>query len=188
MVRVDRRVRQVVGHVAAAARVDAEVVFEDEVGHLEEVVVAEQPVGEQAQARLCRGIAQHTQLVEPGQAERGLLQRVAEPGQVPQQAAVFASNDEMAYGVMLALYKRGLRVPEDVPVVGFDDKRGASYTTPPLTTVRQPTEEMGRAAAEGVLRLLRGAPLDLPALSTGLAGGHAEAGAPCAFDGVPGGA
>ncbi len=83
-------------------------------------------------------------------------------------SAVFAGNDQMAYGAMLALHQRGLRVPHDVSVVGFDDQRGASYTTPPLTTVRQPAEEMGRAAAAGVLRVLRGEPLALPVFSTKL--------------------
>jgi LacI family transcriptional regulator len=83
-------------------------------------------------------------------------------------SAVFAGNDQMAYGALLALHRRGLRVPEDVSVVGFDDQRGASFTTPPLTTVRQPAAQMGRAAAEGILRVLRGEPLALPVFSTEL--------------------
>jgi LacI family transcriptional regulator len=83
-------------------------------------------------------------------------------------SAIFAANDQMAYGALLALYRHGLRVPEDVSVVGFDDQRGASYTTPPLTTVRQPAFEMGRAAAQALLRSLRGEPLELPAFSTEL--------------------
>jgi LacI family transcriptional regulator len=83
-------------------------------------------------------------------------------------SAIFAANDQMAYGALLALYRRGLRVPEDVSIVGFDDQRGASYTTPPLTTVKQPAFEMGRAAALALLRSLRGEPLELPAFSTEL--------------------
>jgi LacI family transcriptional regulator len=83
-------------------------------------------------------------------------------------SAVFAGNDQMAYGALLALYRRGLRVPQDVSVVGFDDQRGASFTTPPLTTVRQPAAQMGRAAAEGALRVLRGEPLALPTFATEL--------------------
>ncbi len=76
--------------------------------------------------------------------------------------AIFAANDQMAYGARLALYRRGIRVPEDVSLVGFDDLPGSAYTTPPLTTVRQPTLEMGRAAARAVLRLIEGQPLALP--------------------------
>jgi LacI family transcriptional regulator len=82
--------------------------------------------------------------------------------------ALFAGNDQMAYGALQALARRGLRVPQDVSVVGFDDQRGAAYTIPALTTVRQPAVEMGRAAAEAVLRLLRGEPLSLPTFSTEL--------------------
>lgn len=83
-------------------------------------------------------------------------------------SAIFVANDQMAYGALLALYRRGLRVPEDVSIVGFDDQRGAAYTTPPLTTVRQPAFEMGRAAASALLRSLRGQPLELPEFSTEL--------------------
>ncbi len=83
-------------------------------------------------------------------------------------SAVFVGNDQMAYGALLALYRRGLRVPADVSLVGFDDQRGASFTTPPLTTVRQPAARMGRAAAEAVLRMLRGEPPNLPAFTTEL--------------------
>lgn len=71
-------------------------------------------------------------------------------------SAVFAANDQMAYGARLALHRKGLRVPEDVSLVGFDDLPGSMYTTPPLTTVQQPVEDMGRAAAQTMLRLLRG--------------------------------
>jgi LacI family transcriptional regulator len=78
-------------------------------------------------------------------------------------SAVFAANDQMAYGALLALYRRGLRVPDEVSVVGFDDQRGAAFTTPPLTTVRQPAVEMGRAAAQALLRVLHNqGPLELP--------------------------
>ena len=68
--------------------------------------------------------------------------------------AVFASSDEMALGVYEATRKRGLRVPEDLSIVGFDDLPQARWASPPLTTVRQPLEEMGRFAVHTVLRLL----------------------------------
>ena len=83
-------------------------------------------------------------------------------------SAIFAGNDQMAYGAMLALHQRGLQVPRDVSLVGFDDQSGASFTNPPLTTVHQPMQEMGRAAAQGVLRMLRGEPLELPVFATRL--------------------
>ena len=71
-------------------------------------------------------------------------------------SAIFAANDQMAFGAALALYRRGLRVPEDVSLVGFDDVHGASYSIPPLTTVHQPVNEMGRLAAQAMLQLLAG--------------------------------
>jgi hypothetical protein len=61
--------------------------------------------------------------------------------------ALFAANDQMAFGAMLSLYLHGVRVPEDVSVVGFDDVRMSAYTTPPLATVRLPASEIGESAA-----------------------------------------
>lgn len=61
--------------------------------------------------------------------------------------AIFASNDQMAFGVMEAARERGLHLPEDLSVVGFDDIPQARHVHPALTTVRQPLEEMGRRAA-----------------------------------------
>ena len=68
--------------------------------------------------------------------------------------AIFAANDTMAFGARLGLYRRGIRVPEDVSVVGFDDQNEAAFVTPPLTTIRQPAEEIGIAAAETLLKLI----------------------------------
>ena len=70
--------------------------------------------------------------------------------------AIFAFNDNMAVGVLQAARARGLRVPEDVSVVGFDDSEQAPIVTPPLTSVRQPLEEMGRMAAGLLTRLVEG--------------------------------
>lgn len=72
----------------------------------------------------------------------------------PPPEAVFAANDQMAIDAMLALRDRGLRVPEDIAVVGFDDIPLAGYVTPPLTTVRQPAYELGYRAACAVLGAL----------------------------------
>jgi DNA-binding LacI/PurR family transcriptional regulator len=71
-------------------------------------------------------------------------------------AAVVASNDSMAMGVIAELARRGLRVPDDVAVVGFDDVEHARYASPPLTTVRQPFGEQGREAVRLALSALRG--------------------------------
>lgn len=65
--------------------------------------------------------------------------------------AIFAANDVSAFGVMEAVRDQGLRIPQDVSIVGFDDIPQASNVHPPLTTVRQPLEEMGRAATRMLL-------------------------------------
>jgi LacI family transcriptional regulator len=66
--------------------------------------------------------------------------------------AVFCANDQMLMGARLVLYRRGIRVPEDVSLVGFDDVPQLAFMTPPATTIRQPVQEMGFAAARAVLR------------------------------------
>jgi LacI family transcriptional regulator, galactose operon repressor len=68
--------------------------------------------------------------------------------------AVFAFNDLLAVGVLKAARSRGLRVPEDVSIVGFDDLEYCTMVTPALTTVRQPLAEMGRTAVNMLVRLL----------------------------------
>lgn len=82
--------------------------------------------------------------------------------------AIFAANDQMAYGVMLALYRRRIRIPEEVSLLGFDDLPTSNYSTPPLTTVKQPTFELGREAAKTALAMLESKPYTLPHLSTQL--------------------
>jgi LacI family transcriptional regulator len=74
--------------------------------------------------------------------------------------AVFAGSDEIALGVIEAARSRGLRVPEDLSVVGFDDTQVASLASPPLTTVRQPLREMGSVALRTALRLAAGETLE----------------------------
>jgi LacI family transcriptional regulator len=71
--------------------------------------------------------------------------------------ALFAYNDISAIGAMRAFQEAGLRVPEDVSVVGFDDIAHASFCIPSLTTVRQPLKKMGRIAAETLLAHIEGA-------------------------------
>ncbi|HJC69923.1 MAG TPA: LacI family transcriptional regulator [Candidatus Brachybacterium intestinipullorum] len=68
--------------------------------------------------------------------------------------ALFAANDMMAIGALHALHEQGLRVPEDIAVVGFDDTDCAAYLTPSLTSVSQPFAELGRLALHRLLQLL----------------------------------
>jgi LacI family transcriptional regulator len=74
--------------------------------------------------------------------------------------AIFAGSDEVALGVVEAARARGLRVPEDLSVVGFDDTQVARLAAPPLTTVRQPLQEMGAVALRTALRLAHGGKVD----------------------------
>jgi DNA-binding LacI/PurR family transcriptional regulator len=69
--------------------------------------------------------------------------------------AVFTGDDESAVGALMALEARGVRVPEEVSVAGFDDQRLAAILHPPLTTVRAPTEQVGQAAARQLIKLIR---------------------------------
>ena len=66
----------------------------------------------------------------------------------------FASNDAMAMGVMDAVRNKGMRVPDDISVIGFDDIPQASLIRPALTTIRQPLEKMARVATQMLLELL----------------------------------
>ena len=68
--------------------------------------------------------------------------------------AVVAANDQTAWGAMLALRRRGLGVPDDVSVVGFDDLAGSAFTIPPLTTVHRSIDEIGEHAAEAIVDLV----------------------------------
>jgi LacI family transcriptional regulator len=68
--------------------------------------------------------------------------------------AIFASNDNMAVGVLRAAHERGVAVPDELSVVGFDDADLAHFVTPPLTTVRQPLAELGRTAVSLLTRML----------------------------------
>jgi DNA-binding LacI/PurR family transcriptional regulator len=68
--------------------------------------------------------------------------------------AIFAFNDAIAVGTMRAAHERGVRVPDDLSVIGFDDIAYATMVGPMLTTVRQPLGELGRTAVNLLLRLL----------------------------------
>jgi LacI family repressor for deo operon, udp, cdd, tsx, nupC, and nupG len=83
--------------------------------------------------------------------------------------AVFAISDMMAIGFMRAVRAAGLSIPDTVSVAGFDGIEFADYAEPPLTTVRQPREVMGREAAELLVRMIRGEPIPPATLTQRLA-------------------
>src|SRR5246127_1293309 len=70
--------------------------------------------------------------------------------------ALFAYNDISAIGAIRAIQEQGLRVPQDISVIGFDDIPGAAFYTPSLTTVRQPLNRMGEVAAQSLLERIEG--------------------------------
>jgi LacI family transcriptional regulator len=70
--------------------------------------------------------------------------------------ALVSYNDIAAIGAIRSLRDAGLRVPEDISVIGFDDIQGAAYHTPSLTTIRQPLNSMGNRSAEILLQRIRG--------------------------------
>lgn len=103
--------------------------------------------------------------LDGGQAAMRRLLALAEP-----PTAVFAAGDEMAIGAMLAITAAGLRVPDDIAVVGFDDIDVAALVPPGLTTIAQDKAGFGTAAAEALVTMLRngGEPRDPTRLPTTL--------------------
>jgi len=97
-----------------------------------------------------------------GRAAAASLFELAEP-----PTAIFACNDEMAVGVLQEARARGIRVPEDLSVVGFDDSTIARIALPAITTVRQPLEEIGRMAANLLTRMIEGQKVDPVRLEMG---------------------
>jgi LacI family transcriptional regulator len=95
--------------------------------------------------------------------------------------AIFAGSDQQAFGVYEAARQRGLRIPQDLSVVGFDDLPVANWVSPPLTTVRQPLADMGSAAAQMLGDIIDGSGLRAPRveLSTELIVRESTAAAPC---------
>ncbi|MBN1887138.1 MAG: substrate-binding domain-containing protein, partial [Thermoflexales bacterium] len=134
------------------------------------IAFASGPEGNWAVEERCRGyadvLAEHglldPNLVTPhfgwDDGEEALSSLMDERGLSPgvDFEAVVVSNDSMALGLVDSLQKRGVRVPDDVAVVGFDDDSRLSCSTPPLTTMRVPTYEIGRQAAEIVLAQIAG--------------------------------
>ncbi len=105
-------------------------------------------------------VAYNPQLVVPGMYHEisGLEAVNRLVAQQQPFTAIFAANDQMAAGAALGLYQHGLRVPQDVSLVGFDDLPNSVYATPPLSTIHQPAYELGRLAAASILQLIAGEP------------------------------
>ncbi|MDX9993567.1 MAG: LacI family DNA-binding transcriptional regulator [Anaerolineales bacterium] len=112
------------------------------------------------------GIACDPLLILPGEFERHIAAMTITDAILNglEFDAVFAGDDDAAVGVLGALRDAGKRVPQDVSVVGFDDQRTSSYLTPALTTVRAPTLEVGRVAAQQLINLLRNGQADCETL------------------------
>jgi len=91
-----------------------------------------------------------------GHPQKGYLQmrEILQAGLRP--TAVFAVSDKTAFGAMHAIREAGLRIPEDISVVGIDDVSESAYTHPPLTTVHIPRQEMGILAMRKLHRLMEG--------------------------------
>ena len=104
------------------------------------------------------GLAMEPSLIVHGDGKpEGAEAPVAELLALPQRpTALFCYNDMSALGAMRQIRSHGLRIPEDISVVGFDDLYISQYINPPLTTVRQPMRQMGRMAMETLLQLFAG--------------------------------
>ena len=87
-------------------------------------------------------------------AMQGLLDAATVPD------GVFCANDEMAIGAQLAIRERGLAMPADIAIIGFDDLRFGAFASPPLTTIRQPTTQLGETAMRMMDAVLRKLPLE----------------------------
>jgi LacI family transcriptional regulator len=110
------------------------------------------------------GLTVDERLIHPGdfRHESGFVAADALLSLPDPPTAIFASSDTMALGAYEAARRRGVRVPDDLSVVGFDDLPEARWSSPPLTTVRQPLSEMGSLAARTVLRLAAGEEIETP--------------------------
>lgn len=104
------------------------------------------------------GLPYEPDLVRPGRFrfEDGVQQGLELLKMKKRPTAVFAANDMQALGIYAAAHKLGLRVPDDLSVIGFDDVEFGQWSTPPLTTIRQPLAEMGATAARLVVQLASG--------------------------------
>ncbi|MGL5949224.1 MAG: substrate-binding domain-containing protein [Aeromonas sp.] len=83
----------------------------------------------------------------------------------PRPTAVFASNDPMAIGAMCAAWEAGVKVPEEISVIGYDDVEMARFASPPLTTIRHPKAELGQLAVQQLIARIRNKTLELDSMT-----------------------
>ena len=147
-----------------------------EVHHRRRIIFVRGPVNNQDSQRremgyqeslAAHGIAYDPNLIISGEYNR----KVAYQSMVkflenehPDFDAIFTGNDDAAIGVMNALKEKGLCIPDDISVVGFDDLELSAFLTPPLTTIKAPTECVGKTAAQHLFNLLAGQDVDLVTL------------------------
>lgn len=120
--------------------------------------ISEERLAGYREALAAAGVAADPRLVVEGrfteesgyEAARSLLDRC------PDVTAIFAANDLSALGVLSAIAESGRHVPGDISVAGFDDLRLSAFTSPPLTTIKQPAAEIGQLATELLIGLTRG--------------------------------
>ncbi|HEY0954653.1 MAG TPA: LacI family DNA-binding transcriptional regulator [Roseateles sp.] len=94
-----------------------------------------------------------------------MLERVLQ--EAPDTDAIFFCNDDLAQGALLAALRLGVKVPERVAVAGFNNLPGSDQMLPPLTTVATPRREIGEQAAQMLIKLIRGLPVETPHLDLG---------------------
>ena len=83
-------------------------------------------------------------------------------------SAIFAGNDQMAFGAILALNKRNLQVPRDISIIGFDDQPPSAYMNPPLSTIHFPAMEIGLEAGKLIIKLIKNSPHKIPEFEVSL--------------------
>jgi LacI family gluconate utilization system Gnt-I transcriptional repressor len=88
-------------------------------------------------------------------------------GQRPAIDAIFYCNDDLAQGALLAALRRGVKVPDEIAIAGFNDLTGSDQMVPPLTTIRTPRAEVGQAAAAMLLALMRDESVAQPVVDLG---------------------
>ncbi len=107
---------------------------------------------------MAHGIVEDAELTRQGNSmqESGYREALALLDLSVPPSAIFAINNPMSLGAIAALKERGLRVPHDISVIGFDDAPWSALLDPPLTTIAQPTDELGTAAARLLLERIEG--------------------------------